>query len=298
MPITTIVAGCDLSGPGDQALERAIALAQHHHARLLLVHAQSDDGPKSARESNNVIVAQLEEVSAAVHVEEARMLADRLTAIEARGVTAEVISRIGPADEILSTVAKDEKAELIVVGTHGHTGLSRFLLGSVASSTIRHALCDILVVRGAAPAPFSRPLIATDFSLVAGQTIEHAADVCVPNAPLDVVHAWQLPTGSWGATLLGQARFPWSTLRDAVLQNATEQAAKLTAAYPRIRVEMIQGPAPQILTEQAEKTNHDVIVVGAHGRRGVRRLLLGSVSESIVRHAHCSVLVVHVKTQM
>lgn len=295
MTITTIIAGYDLSNPSEQAVERAVALAAFHKARLLLVHGQSDDAPKAAaRESQNLIVAQLEEVSAAVRTEEARLLADKLAAIEARGVTAELISRAGPADELLASTAEDSKAELIVVGTQGHTGLSRFLLGSVAASTIRHARCDVLVVRGTAPAPFSRPLIATDFSSVAGRTIEHTVPLCVAAVPLEVIHAWELPAGSWGATLLGQARFPWSTVRDAMLAAAREQADKLAAAHPNVHVELVQGPPAQVVTHAAERQNHDLIVVGAHGRRGVRRLLLGSVAENTIRHAPCSVLVVHV----
>src|SRR5262249_59482625 len=58
--------------------------------------------------------------------------------------------------------------------------------------------------------------------------------VCDTGAPIDVVHAWQLPAGSWGATLLGQARFPWSTVRDAVLSSAQTQADRLTASQKQL----------------------------------------------------------------
>ena len=113
-------------------------------------------------------------------------------------------------------------------------------------------------------------------------------------APIEVVHAWQLPAGSWGATLLGQARFPWSTVRDAVLASARTQADKLVAEHGQaVHVELVQGPPAQVITEAAERGGHDLIVVGAHGNRGFRRLLLGSVAESTVGHATCSVLVVH-----
>jgi nucleotide-binding universal stress UspA family protein len=184
---------------------------------------------------------------------------------------------------------------LIVLGTHGHTGVARFLLGSVASSTVRRAPCDVLIVRGdAVRSAFHKPLIATDFSPAAAKALARAANVLVPGAPLKVVHAWQLPAGSWGATLLGQARFPWSTVRDAVLASARTQADKLAAEHGQaIQVELIQGPPAQVLTETAERGGYDLIVVGAHGNRGFRRLLLGSVAESTVHHAHCSVLVVH-----
>ena len=296
MAITTIVAGCDLSGPSDQALDRAIAIAEQHHAKLVLVHAQASDAPIA--EVDSAMLEQLGEVSAAVRVEEARQLADRLAMSEARGIHTEVVSRIGPADEVLAAVALEQAAELVVVGTHGHTGIARFLLGSVASSTIRHAMCDVLVVRGrTSKEPFKRPLVGTDFSPAASRAIDHAALVCAPGTAIEVIHAWQLPAGSWGATLIGQARFPWSTVRDAVLAAAQTQAAKLVAEHAElanpIHVELVQGPPTQVITHAAESQGHDLIVVGAHGHRGVRRLLLGSVAESTVRHSPCSVLVVH-----
>ncbi|MDB4953396.1 MAG: UspA domain protein [Myxococcales bacterium] len=296
MKITTIVVGVDLSGPSDQALDRAIALAQLHGAKLVLVHAQADDAPVAG--ATNEVLVQLGEVSAAVRAEEAKRLAERVVAIQARGLTVETKSRNGPAGEVVAQVATERHAELIVVGTHGHTGISRFLLGSVAQSILRHAPCDVLVCRGtSAPSPFSRPLVATDFSPAAARALEHAATLTVPGAPIEVVHAWQLPAGSWGASILGAGRFPWSTVRDAVLSSAKEQADKLLASsgnlgHP-IHIELIQGPPASVITHAAERGGHDLIAIGTHGHRGFRRLLLGSVAESTIRHAPCSVLVTH-----
>ena len=293
MGLTTIIAGCDLSAASDQALERAIGLAALHHAQLVLVHAQATE-PAMA-EVDHAMLQQIGEVSAAIRAEEAGRLAGKLVEIQALGVRAKVISRLGPPDEVLAGVAHDETAELIVVGTYGHTGVSRFLLGSVASTTIRRAPCDVLVVRGQPlRAPFARPLVATDFSPAAVKALARAPDVLAAGAAIEVIHAWQLPAGSWGATLLGQARFPWSTVRDAVLASVRSQADKLAAPPGHaLHVELVQGPPAQVLTGTAERGGHDLIVVGAHGNRGFRRLLLGSVAESTVRHAPCSVLVVH-----
>lgn len=293
MALTTIIAGSDLSEASDAALERAIGIAAMHRARLVLVHAQATEPPVS--EVDNAIVEQIGEVSAAIRAEAAVRLADKLAEIQALGIRAAVVSRVGAPDEVLAHAAGDEAADLIVVGTHGHTGVSRFLLGSVANTTIRRAPCDVLVVRGEpVRAGFSRPLVATDFSPASAKALDHAAFVVAPGTALGVVHAWQLPAGSWGATLLGQARFPWSTVRDAVLASVKAQADKFAAEHGQGRpVELVQGPPASVITETAERGSHDLIVVGAHGNRGFRRLLLGSVAESTVRHAPCSVLVVH-----
>lgn len=296
MALTTIVAGVDLSVPSEQALERAAALAQLNNAALVMVHAQADDAP--LENVDNAVLEQLGEVSAAVRAEEAKRLAELVQQLTARGVNVELVHRAGPPGEIVAEVAKERAAELIVVGTHGHTGLQRFLLGSVATAVLRHAPCDVLVCRGASgPSPFQRPLVATDFSASAARALRNAAALAAPGAPIEVVHAWQLPAGSWGATLLGQARFPWSTVRDAVLSAAQAQADKLVAGFAGLghplHVQLIQGPPASVITQAAESGGHDLIAIGTHGHRGFRRLLLGSVAESVIRHAPCSVLVAH-----
>lgn len=296
MPITTILVGCDLSDGSDTAIDRALVIAGQHGAHVVLVHAQADDAP--IENVDNEMLQQIGEVTAAVRLEEARGLADRLAVLQGRGITAEAVSRSGPPGEVMAAVATERAAELIVVGTHGRTGLSRFLIGSQATEVVRHAPCDVLVCRGpAAKHPFQRLLVASDFSPAAAKAVEHGAQLTAPGALVEVVHAWQLPAGSWGATLLGQARFPWSTVRDAVLASAKAQADKVIAGaadlgHP-IHVELVQGSPSAVITQTAERGNHDLIAVGAHGHRGVRRLLLGSVAESTIRHAPCSVLVVH-----
>jgi nucleotide-binding universal stress UspA family protein len=294
--ITTIIAGVDLSVPSEHALDRAAALAKQNGAALIMVHAQADDGP--IQNVDNAMLQQLGEVSEAVRVEEVRRLTDRREQLAALGIHVELLSKAGPAGEVVAEIARDRHAELIVVGTHGHTGIHRFLLGSVATSVLRHAPCDVLVCRGpSASTPFGKPIVATDFSPAADRALRNVAALTVPGAPIEVVHAWQLPAGSWGATLLGQARFPWSTVRDAVLAGAKTQADKIAHSHPDIghpiHVELQQGPPASVITHAAEKGGHDLIAIGTHGHRGFRRLLLGSVAESTIRHAGCSVLVAH-----
>ena len=296
MTLSTIIVGCDLSPTSEQALERAASLAELHRATLVLVHAQADDAPLP--HVTNDMIEQLGRVSEAMRIEETRQLAAWLDRMRARGLSAELVGRAGPAGEVVAQVASERAADLIVIGTHGRTGISRFLLGSAATAILRHAPCDVLVCRGAtAPGAFVRPLAATDFSPTALRALRHAADLTARGAPIEVVHAWQLPAGSWGATLLGQARFPWSTVRDAVLASARAQADAIVATQTdlghALHVELVQGPPASVITHAAERGGHDLIAIGTHGRGGFRRLLLGSVAESVVRHAPCSVLVAH-----
>ena len=134
-----------------------------------MVNAQADDAP--IEHVDSAMLEQLGEVSAAVRVEEAKRLGDKLQQLTARGVNVELVNRGGSPGEVVAEVAKDLAAELIVIGTHGHTGLQRFLLGSVATAVLRHAPCDVLVCRGTSgPSPFLRPIVATDFSASAARS--------------------------------------------------------------------------------------------------------------------------------
>ncbi len=235
--IQTILIGCDLSAGSEDAVLRGIQLAEQHGAHIVLVHAQADDAP--IEEVDNEMLKQIGEVSAAVRVEAARQLADKLTVIQARGLTADVISRIGPPGEVLNAAAVERRAQLIVVGTHGQTALARFLIGSQATEVIRHATCDVLVCRGQVNGPFAKPLVASDFSPASTLALERTALMVGSGVPIEVVHAWQLPAGSWGATLLGQARFPWSTVRDAVLSGVKAQAEKLEQGFAAAGLEVL-----------------------------------------------------------
>ena len=86
-------------------------------------------------------------------------------------------------------------------------------------------------------------------------------------------------------------------MRDAVLSGVQAQADKFIATAPdlghELKMELVQGPPASVITHAAERGGHDLIAIGTHGHRGFRRLLLGSVAESVIRHAPCSVLVAH-----
>ena len=126
----TILVGCDLSPSADQATDRAVAIAELHGSKIVLVHAQAPDEVATDGEIDHEVMQQLGEVSAAVRAHEARGLADRMAEIEARGIAVDLISRIGPPDEVLAEAAVERQAELIVIGSHGHTGIARMLLDS------------------------------------------------------------------------------------------------------------------------------------------------------------------------
>ncbi len=143
MTYSCIVVGTDGSETASRAVDTAIGLAGADQARLVVVTAfeREDDGPDE-RVPADVRWMITEPNQAERHAREGRERA------HAAGVTDVVVQALeGPAADKLLETASDFGADLIVVGSVGLTGSARFLLGSVASSVLHHAPCDVLVAQ-------------------------------------------------------------------------------------------------------------------------------------------------------
>jgi nucleotide-binding universal stress UspA family protein len=293
-----LLVATDFSPIADAALDRAVAIAKAHGARLTLAYAEAVVDPRATGESASALATELESLASALKDDERKQLDARLDRIRAEGIEVDTAVRGGPPDEAITELATAVKANLIVVGTHGRTGIGRFLLGSVAELIVRRASCDVLVSRGVATSGmFGKPVVATDFSSTAERALLSAMDLVGPGVPIQLVHAWQYPVGSWGLALLGQQSSAATTVRDAITRTADEHAARLLSAHKRdghpLAFELAEGPAADVVTRLAEERGYDLVAIGTHGYRGFERFLLGSVAEATVRHAPCSVLIAH-----
>lgn len=157
--IQTIVVGVDYSQLGDLALQRSCALARAYaQTELHVVHVQPallpSDDRIHAETSPEDLGADAEHLRQ--HVERVMTTWCKVNEVEVpfRGITTHV--RADNAAEAIAQLASDVAADLVIVGTHGRRGAKRFLLGSVAESTVRLAPCAVLVVR---PADASVPQI-------------------------------------------------------------------------------------------------------------------------------------------
>jgi nucleotide-binding universal stress UspA family protein len=201
----------------------------------------------------------------------------------------------GDPREVIVQVADDWRANLVVVGARGLGRMERLLLGSVSTAVVRHARCPVLVVRGTAGA-LRRAVVAID-----GSADSLAAVGFLASLPFD---------GGLRVRLLGVVEpapviapsltVPFPVVLDHLLE---ERRARLEGTLSRVaggfegRVAAIESsvcagdPAGEILAAAGEP-GVDLVVVGARGRGRVARLVLGSVSERVVQHAPCPVLVV------
>lgn len=177
--------------------------------------------------------------------------------------------------------------DLLALGTSGKNALQRFLLGSVAARVVRESPTPVLTVHADASArPFGRVLVPFDFSPSAERALELARQL--KGARVSLLHV--IEPGALGGP------FALPPARRAEGSGALVERNRLWAAEARVRLaalgggELVEGDAAACILERAGQ--HDLIVMGTSGRRGLEGLLFGSVAQRVVRDAAVPVLTV------
>jgi nucleotide-binding universal stress UspA family protein len=214
------------------------------------------------------------------------------------GQVAAVHPKVGRPDAEIVGLAEELGAGLVIVGSHGFGPFKRVLLGSVSDSVVRHAHTSVLVVRGEAHRLPGRVLLAIDGSEESHLATKSAVEVAgATGSELHVLSVLET------AQLLPYMPYPgfeaWETSGTA--EEAEQHARRLLSRVSeRIGAEgstveeshLAVGKPDKEIVRLAGELDADIVVLGSRGLGAVGRVLLGSVSDSVVRHAWCSVLVV------
>jgi nucleotide-binding universal stress UspA family protein len=246
-------------------------------------------------------------------VEELKSEAEKLVAAAAAqlrraNLTASTQVLTGSPRKAISAYAAEWGADLILAGSHGHGAIGRFLLGSVAQGILRTAPCSVEIVRFPAgeTSPSSHPmkiLVATDGSECSAAAVRAAAagpwpsgsqfrvlsveDLIVAETPMAAYSPATIYPASLLEELLADARTRAVTAIDQARQVLLAAGLKVLDQQP------VPACDPRVgILDAAQAWPADMIIVGSHGRRGLDRLLLGSVAESVAVHAKCSVEVI------
>ncbi len=293
MTPTKIIVGTDFSEQADLALEHAMEVARHTGASLTLMHAlnlavDSYTVP-FATPIPDVYLNQVKEIQmdARAKLEKTR---ERYAG---QGVELSHVFVDQLAGQGIVSIAKESGADLIVVGSHGHGWFKGLLLGSVSHRVAKHSDMDVLVARGPAPKNgcYRKILVPTDFTEIGEHVLQQAIDLCEPDGTIELLHAWQLPGGPatyWGSVGPG--------FRESLQTSAKEFGDKAIKAHADAKVKLkftqVEGEARRSIKDAVEKGGYDLVMMGTHSRKGLDRLLLGSVAESMVRALDVSVYLV------
>jgi nucleotide-binding universal stress UspA family protein len=283
-----ILVATDFSASADRALDTAIAIAARTRAEVHLLHALEVMPPPAAPYA----VAIPDDLIGAAREAALRKLRAAEARVSARGLTGTGVIGTVPAAHSIATRAQELGADLVVVGSRGHTGLKRFLLGSVAEHTVRTSPVSVLTVRGEghAEAP-SRIVAAVDFSEHAERAVAVAADWARAfGAQLHLVNGLQLAIPFVAPY---EVTVPDSYI-DAAYADATKRLGTLAASISGLDVHttVLSAAAHEAIDTLAARVKADLIVTGSRGLSGLKHALLGSVAERTLRHAPCSVLIV------
>ena len=205
------------------------------------------------------------------------------------GKVAETHLRVGRPEKEVVKLAGVLDAGTIVMGSRGLGTAGRMLMGSVSDSVVRHAHCPVMVVRGEPVVFPTRIVLATDGSREADLAASTAAELAKStDSELHVVHVGSVAPTFFAATEEEPARMAREARKMLDDQVGSIEATGANVAEAHLRF----GGAAEEIVALAEDKGAGLIVMGSRGRGGIRRALMGSVSENVVRHAHCPVLVV------
>jgi nucleotide-binding universal stress UspA family protein len=293
-----ILVPLDGSELAEQSLEAALALAQQHAGAIILVHAIN---PASVWVRDTRVPARRRPLPSAPSLEHARASgADYLQALRVHELPdgLEIQTRIveGAAAESIVNIARAENVSLITMSSHGYSGLTRWILGSVAERVLSESPCPVMVLR--CPAPIRHILVPLDGSKLSEQALTPAFEIA---AALDckvtlmrastAVSQREMDDLDHLETSLGRR------LQDELQEDAEQYLRSVAAHYPHLKLNlktivMHASPAESIL-DYAQTQGVDLIAMSTHGRTGLQRLRYGSITDKVLHGAKdCSMLVV------
>ncbi|MDX1530586.1 MAG: universal stress protein [Rhodothermales bacterium] len=280
MPIRTILCPTAYGPLAEPALRHAAFLAERHDAALHVLHVLEDGNP-SARA-----------------LEMARdHLSSFLQSFEIEAVEAVLASQdVAPA---IADYADRHAVDLVVMGTHGRSGVRRLLLGSVAEALFRIAPCPLVALRERGTAfprgPLDGVLVPLDLSEHSRRVLPLAKEFAAAyGATLHVLHV----VADLNVPFYGAVESPLAEAFPEIRVRARSEMERALAAAPGpdvpTEVHFAHGDATDTIVEWAEAHGVDLIALTRTGWRGVTGLLVGSVANGIVRGAPCPILVVPV----
>jgi nucleotide-binding universal stress UspA family protein len=286
----TIVVPLDGSEQAERALPLASAIALKQDADVVLVTAiEAGD-----RWVDDGFVRQWEAEEQAAVDAYLRPLIERLME---QGVRVRKRIEWGRARTVIENAAAQTNAHFIIMTTHGRSGASRWVLGSVADSVLRTTSTPLILVHPAEQARVTesvqKVVVALDGSQLAETALTEAEHFAKSlGASLLLLRAVVPPAALYGAELV-----PGSL--PVLEQLETDARAYLDAIAERLRprglevaVVVAVGPAAEALIETARENGADLIVMTSHGRSGLARWAFGSVADAVVRRSDLPVLVV------
>lgn len=295
---TSIVVPLGGTSFGRQALPLALALALRSNAAVHLVHVQepamrTGGAPfADTRLDNDLHVEEREEL--AVLVAQLR----RNTSLQIDAATVD-----GVAADALGHYIDAHRCDLVVMMSHGRGGLARAWMGSVGDELVRHTSVPLLLVHPGAEWPadlheplFCHVLVPLDGSAFADDVLDRAVSLATPDKTTFTLITVIVPPTALAYPDLSSRTFVDATFLDSQRENADAhlhaRATELRESGARVETLLLVHPRPALaILDAADERHVDSIALSTHGRGAVKRFVLGSVADEVIRQAKVPVLV-------
>jgi nucleotide-binding universal stress UspA family protein len=272
-----ILLATDLTARSDRALDRALMLVRRGAVELTVLHViepvpgghpRMPDVPALAALVRGQLRHDLAECAERTHIR-----------IE-EGDTADVIVR----------VAREQACTTVVVGVARSNRLGRTVLGKTVERLVRGLDAPLLIVSDRPRSPYERVAVAVDFSPVSVHAMRAAAALC-PGQRLAAFHAYQ-PLAAYMAADRERHAEHWKEVAEASLAAWLASSNLEAETRARIVARVEHGEPAHTIRDAASRGEHDLVVIGSHGRGRVFEFFVGSVAKRILAELPCDALFV------
>ena len=291
-----ILVPLDGSEFAEQALQAAEALCTAYECRLtLLTVKQKESFLKSIHFSLTFKGRRL-----SINGERETYLQKIEKSLEAKGIEVDHTIRTGEVAESINGLVKEIGVDMVVISSHGRSGVSRLLLGSVANQVLQQATCPIMVIHpieGVTPAvpKFKKLLVTLDGSEFAERVLPYVKASVIFESVVLLISVPQVPEAEMYGAVVNEIR----ELREHAETEAKEYLEGVSTNLQKAGVNttvIVTGSRPaQTIASIAQKEKVDVIMMATHGRGGMDSLIIGSVAERIVQNTDCPVFLVPIR---
>jgi nucleotide-binding universal stress UspA family protein len=291
-----ILVPLDGSEFAEQALPAAEALCSAYESRLtLLTVKQKESFLKSIHFSLTFKGRRL-----SINGERETYLQKIENSLEAKGIEVDHTIRTGEVAESINGLVKEIGVDMVVISSHGRSGVSRLLLGSVAYQVLEQASCPIMVVHPIegvihTEPKFKKLLVTLDGSEFAERVLPYVKASVIFESEVLLISVPHVPEAEMYGAVVNEIR----ELREHAETEAKEYLEGVSTNLQKAGVNttvIVTGSRPaQTIVSIAQKEKVDVIMMATHGRGGMDSLVIGSVAERIVQNTDCPVFLVPIR---
>lgn len=292
MRIKRILVPTDFSETANRAVDQAVIFAVKYNAELVVLHARVlyQDDPTLISEK----IEELKSTEEKVEQDLLEHMKKRTNNVQHPEIKHEIIRGYSAPSAILGYLNSND-FDLVVIGTHGRSGLEHFLIGSAAEKVVRYAKCPVITVHNQMKPKevFQKILVPFDFSEHSKYALQNALEIAESNQT-EIILFYVVDKDVHPALYAWGMKSIFEIIPD-IVEKAEKKMDEILAELPNpqnaiVQKKIVEGVPHKEISEYANDSDIDLIVIATHGLVGLDRFLLGSTTEKVIRCVNVPIL--------